>query len=140
MYLSSMNFGLGDEIEQLRETVHRFAQEKIAPLAEEIEQSNQFPPYLWQEMGALGLLGMTADPDFGGTGMGYLARAVAMEEISRASASVGLSYGATPICASTRSTAGAMTNRSSAICRNCVPAKMSVHWRCPNRAPAPTWC
>ncbi len=94
MYLSGMNFGLGDEIEQLREVVHRFAQEQIAPLAEEIDQSNQFPPHLWQEMGALGLLGMTANPDFGGTGMGYLAHAVAMEEISRASASVGLSYGA----------------------------------------------
>ena len=94
MYLSGMNFGLGDEIEQLRDTVHRFSQEKIAPLAEEIDQSNQFPPHLWQEMGALGLLGMTADPDFGGTGMGYLAHAVAMEEISRASAAVGLSYGA----------------------------------------------
>ena len=94
MYLSGMNFGLGDEIEQLREVVHRFAQEQIAPLAGEIDQSNQFPPHLWQEMGALGLLGMTANPDFGGTGMGYLAHAVAMEEISRASASVGLSYGA----------------------------------------------
>ena len=94
MYLSGMNFGLGDEIEQLRDVVHRFAQEQIAPLAEEIDQSNQFPPHLWQEMGALGLLGMTAKPDFGGTGMGYLAHAVAMEEISRASASVGLSYGA----------------------------------------------
>ncbi len=94
MYLSGMNFGLGDEIEQLRDVVHRFAQEQIAPLAEEIDQSNQFPPHLWQEMGALGLLGMTANPDFGGTGMGYLAHAVAMEEISRASASVGLSYGA----------------------------------------------
>ena len=94
MYLSGMNFGLGDEIEQLRDVVHRFAQEQIAPLAGEIDQSNQFPPHLWQEMGALGLLGMTANPDFGGTGMGYLAHAVAMEEISRASASVGLSYGA----------------------------------------------
>ncbi|MDA4844719.1 isovaleryl-CoA dehydrogenase [Hoeflea poritis] len=89
-----MNFGLGDEIEQLRETVNRFAQDKIAPLAGEIDETNQFPMHLWQEMGALGLLGMTADPDFGGTGFGYLAHAVAMEEISRASASVGLSYGA----------------------------------------------
>ncbi|MEX3009977.1 isovaleryl-CoA dehydrogenase [Hoeflea sp. TYP-13] len=89
-----MNFGLGDEIEQLRDTVHRFAQEKIAPLAGEIDETNQFPMHLWQEMGALGLLGMTADPDHGGTGFGYLAHTVAMEEISRASASVGLSYGA----------------------------------------------
>ncbi len=94
MYMSGMSFGLGDEIDQLRDTVSRFAQEEIAPLAQEIDQSNAFPPHLWQEMGALGLLGMTADPDFGGTGMGYLAHCVAMEEISRASASVGLSYGA----------------------------------------------
>ena len=94
MFTTGMNFGLGDDIEQLRETVHRFAQDKIAPLAGEIDETNQFPMHLWQEMGALGLLGMTADPDFGGTGFGYLAHAVAMEEISRASASVGLSYGA----------------------------------------------
>jgi isovaleryl-CoA dehydrogenase len=94
MFISGMNFGLGDEIEQLRDMVHRFAQDKIAPLATEIDESNQFPAHLWQEMGALGLLGMTADPDFGGTGMGYLAHTVAMEEISRASGSVGLSYGA----------------------------------------------
>ena len=94
MFTTGMNFGLGDDIEQLRETVHRFAQDKIAPLAGEIDETNQFPMHLWQEMGALGLLGMTADPEFGGTGFGYLAHAVAMEEISRASASVGLSYGA----------------------------------------------
>ncbi|MCP4319823.1 MAG: isovaleryl-CoA dehydrogenase [Hyphomicrobiales bacterium] len=89
-----MNFELGDDIEQLRDTVHRFAQDKIAPLAGEIDETNQFPSHLWQEMGALGLLGMTADPNFGGSGFGYLAHTVAMEEISRASASVGLSYGA----------------------------------------------
>ena len=94
MYMDGMRFGLGDEIEQLRDVVHRFAQDKIAPLATEIDRSNQFPAHLWQEMGALGLLGITADPDFGGSGMGYVAHAVAMEEISRASASVGLSYGA----------------------------------------------
>lgn len=94
MYTTGMNFGLGEDIEQLRETVYRFSQDRIAPLASEIDETNQFPMHLWQEMGALGLLGMTADPDFGGTGLGYLAHAVAMEEISRASASVGLSYGA----------------------------------------------
>ena len=94
MYAHSMNFGLGDDIDALRDTVQRFAQERIAPKAAAIDASNEFPMELWSEMGALGLLGMTADPDFGGTGMGYLAHAVAMEEISRASASVGLSYGA----------------------------------------------
>jgi isovaleryl-CoA dehydrogenase len=94
MYTHSMQFGLGEEIDQLRDTVQRFAQERIAPQASEIDRSNSFPAELWKEMGDLGLLGITADPDYGGSGMGYLAHVVAMEEISRASASVGLSYGA----------------------------------------------
>lgn len=94
MYNHSMGFGLGEDIEALRETVRRFAQDRIAPLAAEIDRSNEFPAHLWKEMGDLGLLGMTANPDFGGTGMGYVAHVIAMEEISRASASVGLSYGA----------------------------------------------
>ncbi len=94
MYDHAMNFGLGEEIDALRDTVRRFAQDRIAPIAADIDRDNDFPAHLWEEMGALGLLGMTADPDFGGTGMGYLAHVVAMEEISRASASVGLSYGA----------------------------------------------
>ncbi|MGO4449415.1 isovaleryl-CoA dehydrogenase [Phyllobacterium sp. TAF24] len=94
MYQSGLRFGLSEDLEALRETVHRFAQERIAPLAAETDRTNQFPAHLWQEMGALGLLGMTANPDFGGSGLGYLAHAIAVEEISRASASVGLSYGA----------------------------------------------
>lgn len=94
MYNHTMNFGLGEEIDALRDTVRRFAQDRIAPVAAQTDQSNEFPAHLWEEMGALGLLGMTADSDFGGTGMGYLAHVIAMEEISRASASIGLSYGA----------------------------------------------
>ncbi|RUU31708.1 isovaleryl-CoA dehydrogenase [Mesorhizobium sp. M6A.T.Ce.TU.016.01.1.1] len=94
MYTHTLNFGLDEDIEALRDLVRRFAQEKIAPIAAEIDRSNEFPAHLWAELGGLGLLGVTADPDFGGTGMGYLAHVVAMEEISRASASVGLSYGA----------------------------------------------
>lgn len=94
MYDQTMKFGHGEDIDALRETVRRFAQDRIAPIASEIDSSNEFPNQLWQEMGALGLLGITADPDFGGSGMGYLAHVVAIEEISRASASVGLSYGA----------------------------------------------
>jgi isovaleryl-CoA dehydrogenase len=94
MYDQTMKFGHGEDIDALRETVRRFAQDRIAPIAAEIDSSNEFPNHLWQEMGALGLLGITADPDFGGSGMGYLAHVVAIEEISRASASVGLSYGA----------------------------------------------
>ncbi|PBC11499.1 isovaleryl-CoA dehydrogenase [Mesorhizobium sp. WSM3859] len=94
MYTNTLNFGLDPDIEALRDTVRRFAQDRIAPIAAEIDRANEFPAHLWAELGALGLLGITADPDFGGSGMGYLAHVVAMEEISRASASVGLSYGA----------------------------------------------
>ena len=94
MYPHSMNFDLGEDIDALRDMVRRFAQEQIAPIAAEIDRSNQFPSHVWKRLGDLGLLGITADPDFGGSGMGYLAQVVAIEEISRASASVGLSYGA----------------------------------------------
>jgi isovaleryl-CoA dehydrogenase len=90
----NLDFGLGSDIDMLRETVHAFAQAEIAPLAAQIDRDNQFPMPLWQRMGELGLLGITVDEDYGGSAMGYLAHAVAMEEISRASASVGLSYGA----------------------------------------------
>ena len=94
MYTNGLNFPLGEDVEALRDMVRRFAQERIAPIAAETDLKNEFPNHLWKEMGELGLLGVTADPDFGGSGMGYLAHVVAMEEISRASASVGLSYGA----------------------------------------------
>jgi isovaleryl-CoA dehydrogenase len=94
MFSSGMNFGLGEEIDALRETVARWAQDKLAPLAAGIDRDNDMPRDLWTQMGELGLLGMTADPEFGGSGFGYLAHTVAMEEVSRASASVGLSYGA----------------------------------------------
>ena len=94
MYTHTMSFGLGEEIEALRDTVSRFAREKIAPIAAEIDRNNDFPSHLWKEMGELGILGITVEPEWGGVGLGYLAHVVAMEEISRASASVGLSYGA----------------------------------------------
>ncbi|PWK75694.1 isovaleryl-CoA dehydrogenase [Aminobacter sp. AP02] len=94
MYDKTLNFGLGEDIDSLREMVRRFAQDRVAPIAADIDRDNEFPAHLWQELGALGLLGITADPEHGGSGMGYLAHVVAVEEISRASASVGLSYGA----------------------------------------------
>lgn len=94
MYSGGLKFALTDEIEALRDAVRRFACDRIAPIAVETDASNSFPTPLWREMGDMGLLGITAEETYGGAGMGYLAHCVAMEEISRASASVGLSYGA----------------------------------------------
>ncbi len=94
MFSASMNFALGEDIEALRDLTHRWAQERVAPMAGDIDKSNQFPPELWKEMGDLGLLGITVPEEFGGAGLGYLAHSVAVEEIARASASVSLSYGA----------------------------------------------
>ncbi|MGH8222092.1 MAG: acyl-CoA dehydrogenase family protein, partial [Woeseiaceae bacterium] len=91
--MHDFDFGLGEEVDLLRETVRAFADERIAPRAAEIDGSNTFPRDLWPALGELGLLGITVEEEFGGAGLGYLAHVVAMEEISRASASVGLSYG-----------------------------------------------
>jgi isovaleryl-CoA dehydrogenase len=88
------DFGLGEDIDLLRDSVRQFAADRIAPRAAEIDRSNQFPRDLWPELGKLGLLGITVEEEFGGSGLSYLAHVIAMEEISRASASVGLSYGA----------------------------------------------
>src|SRR5438128_11171740 len=92
--LASLDFDLGPEIDMLRTTVRGFAEDRIAPLAAEIDRTDRFPIELWPEMGELGLHGITVEEEYGGVGMGYLAHCVAMEEISRGSASVGLSYGA----------------------------------------------
>ena len=88
------DFGHGEDLDLLRETVRSFASDRIAPRASHIDENNEFPRDLWPELGELGLLGITVEEEYGGTGLGYLAHCVAMEEISRASASVGLSYGA----------------------------------------------
>ena len=90
----ALDFGLGDVADMLRDTVLSFAQEEIAPLAEEIDRNDSFPRQLWPKMGALGLHGITVDEEYGGSGLGYLEHCVAMEEVSRASGSIGLSYGA----------------------------------------------
>ncbi|HZV20155.1 MAG TPA: acyl-CoA dehydrogenase family protein, partial [Hyphomicrobiales bacterium] len=89
-----LDFGLGEEADMLRETVRSFAATEIAPRAEEIDRTNTFPRDLWKPMGDLGLHGITVEEEWGGSGLGYLEHCVAMEEVSRGSASVGLSYGA----------------------------------------------
>jgi len=94
MFNNSMTFDLGDEVNALRETVNKWAQARLRPIAVKIDKENQFPIELWQEMGDLGLLGVTVGEDYGGAGMSYLAHVIVVEEIARASASVSLSYGA----------------------------------------------
>ncbi|MEN3386456.1 MAG: isovaleryl-CoA dehydrogenase, partial [Hyphomicrobiales bacterium] len=88
------DFGLGEDTDALRETVGRFSGDKIGPRADEIDRSNTFPRDLWPQLGELGVLGITVSEEYGGAGLGYLQHCVAMEEISRGSAAVGLSYGA----------------------------------------------
>jgi len=90
----TLDFDLGDTADMLRDSVRSFVGDRIAPLADEIDKTNVFPRHLWPQMGELGLLGITVEEEFGGTGLGYLDHCVAMEEISRGSAAIGLSYGA----------------------------------------------
>jgi isovaleryl-CoA dehydrogenase len=94
MFMASMTFDLGEDVNALRDMVHRWAQDRIRPMAQDIDRKNLFPAELWTEMGELGLLGITVPEEFGGAGMSYLAHVIAVEEIARASASVSLSYGA----------------------------------------------
>ncbi len=88
------NFNLGETADMIRDSVRSFASKEIAPIAEQVDRDNEFPNHLWRKFGDMGLLGMTVEEEFGGSGLGYLTHVVAMEEISRASASIGLSYGA----------------------------------------------
>ena len=94
MFNASMRFDLGEDVDALRDVVRRWAQERIRPMAMEIDRSNAFPSGLWREMGELGVLGVTVEEEYGGAGLGYLAQTIVVEEIARASASVSLSYGA----------------------------------------------
>jgi isovaleryl-CoA dehydrogenase len=106
-----------DDTDALRDSVKRMCDAELAPRATAIDHDNHFPMDMWKKFGDLGLLGISVAEEYGGTGMGYLAHTVAMEEVSRASASVGLAYGA------------AMKRRRKSICRNYVPANSSAHSR-----------
>jgi isovaleryl-CoA dehydrogenase len=122
--LPGLRFGLGEDIDMLRSAARGFAAAEIAPRAAEIDRSNQFPPDLWKKLGALGLLGITVEEDYGGAAMGYLAHIVAMEEISRASASIGLSYGAhSNLCVNQ-----IRRNASEAQKRKYLPKLVSGEW------------
>ena len=90
----NFNFNLGEEADALQESIRVFCDKEISPLAEKIDKNNDFPSHLWKKLGDMGLLGITVEEDYGGSGLGYLEHIIAMQEISRASASVGLSYGA----------------------------------------------
>jgi len=93
-HIPQLNFGLGEDNDLLRDSVSAFAWNEVAPIADEVDRSNSFPRWLWPKLGEMGLLGITVEEDYGGSGMSYLANTVAMEELSRASGSIGLSYGA----------------------------------------------
>ena len=94
MFNAVMNFDLGEDVNAIRDMVHRFAQERIKPMAAQVDLSNEFPNELWREFGEMGLLGVTTPERYGGADMSYLAHVVVVEEIARASASISLSYGA----------------------------------------------
>jgi isovaleryl-CoA dehydrogenase len=136
MELPFLRFEHGETIAMLRATVQNFARAEVAPRAAEIDAANQFPPEMWKKLGALGLLGITVEEEYGGTALGYLAHIVAMEELSRASAAIGLSYGAhSNLCVNQIHRNGDEAQKS-AICPSSSRASTSARSRCRNPAPA----
>ena len=128
MHVPTMNFDLGEEIDLLRQSVAHFASVEIAPLAAQADEENLFPHALWRKLGEQGLLGLTVEEEYGGSGMGYLAHVVAMEEISRASGGIGLSYGAHSNLCVNQLRRTATKTRSSASCPACAAARRSARW------------
>ena len=127
--LTMLDHDLGPEIDMLRNTVRDFAEDRIAPIAAEIDRTDRFPVELWPEMGAIGLHGITVEEEYGGAGMGYLAHCVAMEEVSRASASVGLSYGAhSNLCVNQIRRNGSEAQRRKYL-PELIAGSMSGRWR-----------
>ena len=128
-HLPGLAFDLGETIAKLRDSVQQFADDPIAPRAAEIDRDNLFPADLWRKLGALGLHGMTVKEEYGGSELGYLAHIVAMEEVSRASASVGPRTARIRTWPSIRSTATAAKRRGRSTCRSSSPASTSARWR-----------
>ncbi len=138
MFNAGMQFDLGEDVNALRETVHRWAQERVKPIAAEVDRKNAFPNELWREMGDLGLLGITVSEELGGSGMGYLAHVVATEEIARASASVSLSYGAhSNLCVNQIKLNGTDEQRAKYLPKLCSGEHVA-RWPCPRRVRAAT--
>ena len=129
-HLPGLAFDLGETIDMLRDTVQQFAADEIAPRAAAIDRDNLFPADLWKKLGALGLHGMTVKEEYGGSDLGYLAHIVAMEEVSRASASVGLSYGAhSNLCRQPAAPQRQRRRRRRSTCRSWSRASTSARWR-----------
>ena len=139
IHLPSLNFELGETADMLRDAVQDFAQAEIAPIAAEIDRCNEFPNELWPRLGDMGLLGITVPETYGGAEMGYLEHIVAMEEISRASASVGLSYGAhSNLCVNQINRNGNEAQKQKYLPK-LISASILVHWPCRSRDPDRTW-
>ena len=141
MFMATLDFALGEDIEALRDLVRGWAQERVAPMAAEIDRENLFPAELWREMGELGLLGITVPEEYGGAGIGYLAHVVAVEEIARASASVSLSYGAhSNLCVNQIRLNGSDGAEGASTCRGWSRASMWGRSPCRRRGRGRTWC
>ena len=134
------DFDLGDSAAMIRDSARSFAEKEIAPRAAAIDRDNLFPRDLWPKMGALGLHGITAPEEYGGLALGYLEHCVAMEEVSRASGAVGLSYGAHSNLCINQIVRNGDGRRKRATCRSSFRASMSARSRCRSRTPARTSC